>query len=539
MKWKNIKQQLTRSDILWVLFSIALLASPSLFAGPPSFLNLTQVFSFILSVFLFLFPFLLIVRSPKIYFLMLSPLFIFNIIEIGHFFLFGVASTPVTYHLLVETTLGEIWQFIKTYPIPVTQAFISLCIPLFFIFYKLPFKLKLRRRVRYGLATLILIIATPFIFISTFTDYSLQNVYPLSLTLKLFRFVENNLEVKAMLSKRNEHKFKATMSGINRPFTLVIVIGESVRRDHMQIYGYPRATTPRLKSRDDLILFTDIAASATRTVPSIQINFSLAGADNLELFYQTSSLLGLAKEAGYYVTWISNQGILSPIDTGPTIISKEADHIVYLNPLNLSSRFDEIMLPELEKALQTKHPKKLIILHMLGSHFNYADRYPIGYNKFEGKPPKLQVNESSWPVINSYDNSIYYLDHFLDQTLKSLDDHNSALIYLSDHGEALLDDENQAIGHALPIVTKAQYEIPLLFWFSKESLRTIFGDKWGVLNNNKNKHLSMDSFFYTVADLLQVHFPEYQANKSFFSKNLRDLDKRKLINIQMQVEPIP
>ncbi len=172
--------------------------------------------------------------------------------------------------------------------------------------------------------------------------------------------------------------------------TIVIVTGESVRRDYMSVYGYPEPTTPWLNTAPGLFIdgYTSAAAS---TVPSLSRTLIYDYEQNPD---SGNNVVALAAKAGYSTWWISNQGKLGEHDTRISVIASDADHTVFLKKGSFASRKtdDMLLLQETERALADTSTPKVIFLHMMGSHPNPCDRLHSWQNNYRSSiPEKLPV----------------------------------------------------------------------------------------------------------------------------------------------------
>ena len=311
----------------------------------------------------------------------------------------------------------------------------------------------------------------------------------------------------------------------------MLVIGESMSKSHLQLYGYPRETTPKLNSLENLYVFNDVISPATQTRESIIRMLSLASGKYLELFYSKGSIISAAKEAGYEVYWFSNQMILGISDTETSVIAMDANHTKFINSDWSTASLDENLLPYFSKTLnEPKKNKKLIVLHMLGSHFKYENRYneknKLFFNDDFIFPSYLNVQQQT--VINHYDNSIRYSDEFLYQVIQQLEitHQPSVMLYLSDHGEEVYDNENLFIGHGSPQIRKEAVDIPFFIWHSTNYNDSIHQTLFKQTLNNK---YCSEDLFHTLADLLNLTFDDFDETKSIFSAQFIEKE-RKVLN---------
>ena len=165
----------------------------------------------------------------------------------------------------------------------------------------------------------------------------------------------------------------------------------------------------------------------------------------------------------------------------------------------------------------------MIILHQKGSHGPaYYLRYPQAYKKFT---PTCDSNElqacEKQEVVNAYNNTLYYTDHIIDATIALLeklpDDINTSMLYLSDHGESL--GENNIYLHGTPyfMAPKAQTHVPFIVWLS-DKMQQSFSIDYNCLNKLQSTEISHDNYFHSVLGLMNVQTPYYSQQLDIFSK---------------------
>jgi glucan phosphoethanolaminetransferase (alkaline phosphatase superfamily) len=198
----------------------------------------------------------------------------------------------------------------------------------------------------------------------------------------------------------------------------------------------------------------------------------------------------------------------------------EAQHVIWLNhtsSVNESGAYDGALVPALRKALQSSGRDMFIVLHMMGSHDNYDDRYPSKFRRFT---PTFSdehghvIHEIN--IRNSYDNSILYTDHVLAQIIDVLKQsgQTTALWYESDHGEVLPSGTCRKMGHG--IGTWHEYEIPALFWYS-DAYAADFPGRVSTLRANAGKRSLTGDTFESLIDMAGVTFPGHDPTWSMFS----------------------
>ena len=222
---------------------------------------------------------------------------------------------------------------------------------------------------------------------------------------------------------------------------IVILIGESVRKQNMSLYGYQRDTTPiEASEKENMLLYQNAYSPAAITNISVPIVLSNLDISNYkkELRKLSDNVVNTANHLNYNTFWYSTQGGAQ----GITAIASFAKNKKFLNG------YDEAVLPYLKEALKDTSPKKLIVLHINGSHPYACDKYP----------PKEAVWEGG--IDECYDNSIRYTDKIIGQIFEQLKNKNSALVYFSDHGQI---KENEIYKHG---DYREAVQVPYFVWFS-------------------------------------------------------------------------
>ena len=283
---------------------------------------------------------------------------------------------------------------------------------------------------------------------------------------------------------------------------VVLVIGESVRKANFQLYGYQRNTNPRLSKREGLKVY-EATSCATYTTAGTKAILEPINSDEL---YEV--LPNYAFRTGVDVSWRTSNWGEPPIHideylTNEALGEQYSEENIY---------YDEILTKGLRERIESsKQEKVLIVLHTSTSHGpKYADKYPKQFEVF--KPVAKNVEEGEKNVgmlMNAYDNTIVYTDYLLDNlisTLSQMEEWNSAMIFISDHGESL--GENKMFMHGLPmnLAPRTQYEIPFLVWTSNDFREYKAEDELP-------KVLEQHYVFHSVLNLLAIESPAY--NKEF------------------------
>lgn len=366
-------------------------------------------------------------------------------------------------------------------------------------------------------------------------------IFPINIILNGIAAIKTNNSNKEFEKNIEQFSFKAKQNSENKEDELyILVIGETARRHNFHLYGYPRETTPELDMLKNLVPFTNVNSAATLTLLSLPQIITRASPEQFDLQYKEKTIVDVFQEAGYYTAWIGVQNMFIPIVKrlnsvcDNTFFSKSGIGSGQLYDMDILKNIQEI-------AADKTHSKKLIIIHSLGSHFRYSNRYPANFAKFTPTISNSGYSDISLKhqneLVNSYDNSVLYTDYFLSSliTVAEKTSSISGLIYLSDHGENLYDD-SKSIFHGGEKPTHYEYEIPFLVWYS-QSYKALYPKKVEALKLNKDKKASSTVTFYSLADMANIGYlnSENEMNKSLFNLNYKEPLERKLLNSKKEV----
>jgi lipid A ethanolaminephosphotransferase len=303
-----------------------------------------------------------------------------------------------------------------------------------------------------------------------------------------------------------------------KPTLLLLVLGETARMGNFGVNGYERPTTPEL-ANEDIISLKGVMSCGTSTATSVPCMFSHLGKVNFEARKNNyESLIDVLHHAGLAVIWIDNQsGCKGVCERTPHVLTKELAHPSLCHD---GECFDEIMLQQIDEKIQALPAERrakgvVIVMHQMGSHGpTYYKRVPDDFKKFKPECTSNALQECSREqVVNSFDNTILYTDHFLGQAIqwlkKSEATSATALLYVSDHGESL--GENNLYLHGLPyrIAPDVQKRVPWITWWSS-TFENQSGLSWRCLKNKTETAFTHDNYFHSVLGLMKVSSEVYQ-----------------------------
>ena len=303
---------------------------------------------------------------------------------------------------------------------------------------------------------------------------------------------------------RKDNMSKLLLSHKPEAGVYVLVIGESQNRAHMQAYNYHRATTPWLdsmKNDKNMLLFTKAYSCHTHTVPTLLYALTAKNQYNNIAVKNAVSVLEVAEAAGFETVWLSNQVKYSAWDTPVTSIASEANQQKWINStLGESTNtdyFDGKLIEELEKIKITD--KMLIVMHLMGNHGSYEQRYPKAFEKYDGEN-----------TIDKYDNSIIYNDYVMSQVYKRARKipNFKGLVYCSDHADAI--DKN--LSHDAAQFDFDMTHIPLYIYLSDSYIQNNLA-KYKSLEKQKNKLFTNDLLFNLMLGVLGINLNNiYEPN---------------------------
>lgn len=303
-------------------------------------------------------------------------------------------------------------------------------------------------------------------------------------------------------------KLNAKAAAHTKPTLFILVVGETARADHFSINGYSKPTTPLL-AKQDIINYRKVYSCGTETAVSVPCMFSNLTREKYsdKKAKSQEGLLDLLKRSGYSVLWLDNNS--SCKGTCNRVEYESLKDLKVPELCNERECFDNILLHDIDKKVSAMNGSKVIVMHPKGSHGpDYYNRYPSNMEVFK---PVCKVNTlqdcSSEEINNAFDNTIHMTDQFLNNTIEWLkiqsSSYNTALIYLSDHGESL--GEKNLYLHGMPYLFAPieQKHVPFFFWFSPN-----FEQENGInrqcLTAQVDTEYSHDNLFHTTLGLLNV-----------------------------------
>ena len=355
-------------------------------------------------------------------------------------------------------------------------------------------------------------------------DYRMRNqLYPVNVCYNLYLAFERNAASENYREASRDFKFDARSEhSATAPEVYVMVVGETARAHNFSLYGYPRNTNPLLSKTPGIKAFPNVTTQSNTTHKSVPMLLSAASAEDFERLFHEKGILAAFKEAGFHTVFISNQ---LPNHSFIDFLGEQADEHYFLKKEDASqgNHYDEDLLQKLDEILPLadasssahyhyRYRKLFVVLHSYGSHFNYQERYPRSFAYFKPDSRSEAKPKNRRDLLNAYDNTIRYTDYILHGIIERLqkwegvqtktdgvyDQPTSAMLYTSDHGENIFDDERSLFLHAAPKASDYELHVPFIIWtsagFSKQ-----YPDILKALGENRSKQVQSSlSAFHTM-----------------------------------------
>ncbi len=296
---------------------------------------------------------------------------------------------------------------------------------------------------------------------------------------------------------------------------LVLVVGEASRAENYSLNGYDRETNPELK-KQNVINFPQASSCGTETAVSVPCMFSGMPRKkyDADLAHHQEGMMDVLGHAGVNLLWRDNDGGCKGACN--RIPHTDMTQWKLQQFCKDNSCIDDVNLWRLDDMLDGVKQDTVLVIHLMGSHGPaYYQRYPAQYRHFT---PTCDTNEiqdcTHQALMNTYDNTILYTDSVVSKTIDALKARqstlNTALVYLSDHGESL--GENGLYLHGTPymLAPEQQTHIPFIFWLSKDYQQNFGVDAQCLRDQAAKEAVSQDNLFSTVLGMMNIRTAVYQ-----------------------------
>ncbi len=527
MKKIDLKSLFYISLVFFIPFFILFIFS---FFLIPNRNNLTkEVIAFGMQSFVFLMIYFLINnKSYKSYFIVISNfiLSLLLMIKLGFYYNFKSKLSSSVLYIIYETNNTESIEFLSNY-ISFKLILLYAFIFSFFGYFTRIFILKKKKsqliknifalktnHFIYKILAIVLITVSVFLIQKKCSDENfIIKSYTSFKEYKMFK--KNFKEVLALETNKNI----TVKSYSKEPQTFVVIIGESTSNWHMQLYNYNRETNPLLSQiKDELLIFKNIRTPHVHTIHALEKILTLIDTKNRPIATENTSIIQLANQANYETYWLSNQRPIGINESIPSLIGNAAKHKYFFNTEDFDTiTHDEVLLPTLDSILKDNHKKRIIFLHLMGTHIQYENRYPKNFDYFKN-PNKLSKYKYAKAVqtVNQYDNAVRYNDYIVRTVIEKVraKNLNSFVLYFSDHGDEVYDTIDWS-GHSSGINSEPMFDVPLILWTSN----TFKKENPFVIDISTDRKYNLEHFIHSFGDITKIHFKGYQKELSLFNSN--------------------
>ena len=326
----------------------------------------------------------------------------------------------------------------------------------------------------------------------------------------------------------------------NRVSNVVFIIGESLQRNFMSLYGYYLPTTPNLQALEqsgNLIAFSDVVSPGAKTndVLKYVLNFGNYESEKQRPWSANLDIVNLARLANYETFWISNQERYGQWAVASGASAQMTDHSDFTNQIPVykyAYSLDEVMLPSIKNFKSgakrsplarkdessaaevngTQKKDKFFILHLMGSHPSYEFRYPKSFAKFSAADISREpLDEGQKKELAHYLNTVAYNDFIVSEIYKIFASDNTLIVYFSDHAQSLYQYRGKLIHGG---INRFTLEIPLIFMAS-DKFKEQNADLWARIAAAKDRPFLNDDLIHAIAEILEMtDLPEYDPARS-------------------------
>lgn len=450
---------------------------------------------------------------------LLLILFLLAFIKLSFYMIYGVKISASALFVIFETNGNEASDFLANY---FELNVIGLAGLLLVAFFLAVFILKHSRLEKLQVAAPLKILTVLVIVGSAYGIFKKLKDENIILT-SLYSYQDYNSAkayAKETLAKKDTHNI-SNVQASNTQQTYVVIIGESTSKWHMQLYGYARETNPLLSEiKEELVVFDSVITPNVHTIIALDKILTLSDfkEPNKKI---NASIVQLANKAGFDTFWISNQKPVGLHESVATIIGSAAKHKSFISTEEAKyDIYDEALFPYLEKALNATSKKKIIFLHLIGTHSRYNRRYPSTFNVFKDETATAYKHEKSKKLINEYDNAVLYNDFIVREVIEAVRkrNENSYVVYFSDHGDEVYDTMD-FVGHNEYRGTRPMFEIPFIAWFSdkyKTANPSVF-----TIENLRSRPYNLEDFIHSFSEISTISFDSFNAEKSIFNVDFK------------------
>ena len=465
-----------------------------------------------------------------------SALFIFNFIQIEHLILFGTKLSYSSSLTLLNTDPRMVTEFVRHFfGIKPFLALLVCLIPYIWVsVINIPYQIHIKLT---GVSKKDVSFILPICLFLIYILYSFVQTHIKDFPFYDAAFVASYKDLKDFekrIDKMKEFELpEISVPSFKYPQLHVVVLGESARRKEMSLYGNVIQTTPFADSiKDNLYIFDNVTSWSAQTAPMMEklLTLSENETDRYKM-WEEPSIIDFYNAAGFETFWISGHSMYGLFDNYSHLL-KRVKHKTFINKHKnwnegfKKHKYDAELLPAIEKALAYPAQKKVIFIHLMGSHIRYSDRYP---KEYQSRNPEFKILENNAnPRYIEYIKSIHYSDWMLSEIFKRVQkekESSSFILYFSDHAEgvSLL---NACFCHADSKKDYEQLEVPFFLWLS-DSYKKENASYVASFKDYLHRPYETNNWIHSILDLSRIKHPKLDPSKSLFNPAYKAPAKRR------------
>ncbi len=378
-----------------------------------------------------------------------------------------------------------------------------------------------KQRIAVSLLTVISVFYTVRMF-TVYTDFMWDDVLPIQRVYASTSVAYRNMQAYKELSSQVNTDVQLTENN-SQIKNIVFILGESTNRNHMHLYGYYLPNTPNLDALNDkgeLSVFRDVVSPHSTTIAVLSKLFTFADHESDKEWYHYNNLIDVMKAAGYKTYWLSNQETSGIWGNVAQIYAAHSDVSAFTRIRDSREDYgivDGELFPLIDDAIANRSDNKnFYVVHLMGGHGLYYNRFPYSFTKFTKDDIKLPISDSKKEIVAQYDNALYYNDYIVSSIIDKFRDSETLVIYVPDHGEAVYDEGDDMSGHIEENPTHHMIEIPVIMWAS-DKFKAKYPEKWAQIKAAVNRPYMTDDMIHTVLDISDIKTADFDPTKSIIN----------------------
>lgn len=431
----------------------------------------------------------------------------------------------------LETNMREATEFFSMYIGFSGVASVIVLIALIVGLYKYnPLKkITLKQKTKSGIVCTLMVLSV-FYTIRMFTVYTDfiwdDEVLPVQRVYASTSVAVRNMQAYRELSSQVNSKVELTENK-SEIKNIVFILGESTNRNHMHLYGYYLPNTPNLDAlneKGEISVFRDVVSPHSTTIAVLSKLFTFCNRESDQEWYHYNNLIDVMNAAGYKTHWLSNQETSGVWGNVAQIYAAHSDVSAFTRIRDSREDYgivDGELFPLIDDAINRSEDKNFYVVHLMGGHGLYYNRFPYSFSKFSKDDINLPITDGKKEIVAQYDNALYYNDYIVSSIIDKFRDSETLVIYVPDHGEAVYDEGEDMSGHIEENPTHHMIEIPVIMWAS-EKFRAKYPEKWEQIKKAADRPYMTDDMIHTVMDLADVKTAEFDPTRSIVNDKFNE-----------------